>query len=95
MEEKLKYIPLALLLVFGLKGLALGTSYADVAALAVLGVTAFLYELNIQNKTLSTVQQDLVKTHEELAKNKQELEHIKAYTTSLKMGQARNVGTIR
>lgn len=88
MEQKLKYIPLTLLAVFGLKGLILGVQFQDVAALAVLGIVALLYEINIQNKKVSAFESQLLE-------HKKEIEQLKAFVTSVKLGSVRNVGQQR
>src|SRR6266567_2679544 len=91
MEKFLKYIPLGLLTFFGMKALVSSPSYIDVACLAVLGITAFLYEHNIQKKALIELTNSNQVVTKQLSDMTEEIKHLKAYVTSRRMNEMRTV----
>jgi hypothetical protein len=88
-EKYLKYVPLTLLTIYGLKMLVSPFSWLEVVCLGILGITAFLYEHNIQTKALLLLQDEKKTLQDDLNKVKEEITHIKAYVTSQKMSTLR------
>jgi Tfp pilus assembly protein PilN len=88
-EKYLKYIPLALLAIYGIKMLFSVLSWFDVACLGILGITAFLYEHNIQQKAIALLAQEKAALAADLEIVKADLSHIKAFVTSAKMNNMR------
>ena len=84
--DKIKYIPLALFVLFSGKSLLLGISgYETVAGLLVLGAIASFYEFKSQVAEISLLKNDLSKQQDEHKKLEKELNELKTSVSSIKL----------
>lgn len=94
MEKLVKLIPLALFCLFFIKIGAIGGSYVDVAALAVVAI--YIISMKVQNKDyeISAMHSKIEDLESVAVENQKEIEKIRSYVTSQKiqtLGRGLNV----
>lgn len=84
--DKIKYIPLALFVLFSGKALISGVnSYESASGLLILGAIAAFYEFKSQEKTVTLLSDEISKQREEQKRLEKELEALKSTVSSIKL----------
>jgi len=92
--DKVRFVPLSLLLLYTIKMLSMNSSLSDALTIFVLGGVSVLYEWKLQNKRLITLEQTVSEQLEELQTTvndkTKEINEIRTYVSSLKLGMIKN-----
>lgn len=83
--ERLKYIPILLLLAFGVKYLIVGIDLAGVACLASLGIVSFCLEKFLENNNILALKKVQEAQLQVMNKQADELEQVKSYVSGLRL----------
>ena len=90
--DKIKYIPLALFVLFATKCLILGVgSYESAAVLLILGLAASYYEFKSQDRVISGFKTELEAARNDQKKLERDMDSLRNHVSSLKLtGQFRS-----
>lgn len=84
--DKIKYIPLALFVLFSGKALISGLNgYESAAGLLILGAISAFYEYKSQERAISLLTDELNKQRDEQKRLEKELETLKSAVSSIKL----------
>lgn len=84
--DKIKFIPLAISSLFGLKLLVLGGNLESACILAVLGGISAFYEFKVQNKKIKDLEEKVESYNKTMEEKAKEIESLKTHVSSIKLG---------